>query len=149
MNLRDVLLMVHILAVAVWIGAAVALRFFWSRLASGMTAESFISAYLVMSRRLFGPAALLVLLSGTALVVEGPFQFDDLFVILGIAIVVVGIGIGATVFGPNAARMLEIHRTGSDTDQLARLERKFRLGESTLMILLLAAVALMVIKLGV
>ncbi len=70
----DVLLIVHILAAATWLGAGVTVGFLTQRMrqAGDETGRAFMSAYERMGLLVFNPAGVLVLLSGVLLVIDGP-----------------------------------------------------------------------------
>jgi hypothetical protein len=98
----DVLLIVHILAAATWLGAGITVGFLTPRLrgAGNETAGAFMAAYERMGLVVFNPAGILVLLSGVVLVIDGPWEFENAFVVIGSAVVVIGAVLGARVFTP-------------------------------------------------
>ena len=95
--MRDTLLIVHILAAATWLGAGVTVGFLTPRLrrAGDDVARSFMSAYERMGLLVFNPAGILVLLSGVLLVIDGPWEFENAFVVIGFIVVITGAVFGA------------------------------------------------------
>jgi hypothetical protein len=75
-----VLLIVHILATATWLGAGVTVGFLTPRLRGTVneTGAAFMSAYERMGSVVFNPAGILILLSGALLVIDGPWEFENL-----------------------------------------------------------------------
>jgi uncharacterized membrane protein len=146
----DVLLIVHILAAATWLGAGVTVGFLTQRLrqAGDETGRAFMSAYERMGLVVFNPAGVLVLLSGVLLVIDGPWEFEDAFVVIGILAVLTGAVFGARVFAP-LSREAQAAHANHDRAELDRIYRRFRtfgIIDSTLIVLTIVA---MVIKLGV
>jgi uncharacterized membrane protein len=145
----DVLLVVHILAAATWLGAGVAVGFLTPRLrvAGDESGVAFMSAYERMGRLVFNPAGILVLLSGVLLVVDGPWRFEDAFVMVGVAVVFVGAVIGARIFSP-LSRAAQAAHASHDIANLDRIYDRFRTFGVIDTSLIVLAVIVMVLKLG-
>lgn len=145
----DVLLVVHILAAAVWLGAVVTVGFLTPQLrgAGDQTGAAFMSAYERMGRVVFNPAGILVLLSGVLLVIEGPWEFENLFVIIGIAVVLTGAVFGARVFTPLSRDAQAAHVAG-DSARLDQIYARFRTFGAIDTSLIVLAIVAMVLKLG-
>lgn len=103
MTYRDILLVLHIAGAGAWLGAnlvqavvppaaarlGIAALAGWYRLTS------------VLARRLYIPAAILILVTGVLLVLENEaYGFGSTFVAIGMAMIVIGAVLGAVVFGP-------------------------------------------------
>jgi hypothetical protein len=148
--MHTTLLIIHVLAAASWLGAGVAVAVLSSM--TGRQAETAGPGLAVSFERtgnvLFKPAGIIVLLSGVALVLDGPWKFTNLFVIIGLIAVVNGAVFGARVSGPMTKSLQEAHQA-SDIPRLRALYRKF--GTLVLADVLVVAVALvsMVLKLSV
>jgi uncharacterized membrane protein len=94
MSLYEFLVIVHILAAAVWIGGgimitAIAARAWSSREDSRVIELSRIGDF--VGNRVFAPATLLVIISGAWAVTEGPWKFDQAWISIGFAGWIVGL----------------------------------------------------------
>lgn len=102
MNLFEILLVVHILAVSVWIGGGLVGVLLGSRLRStGETAPfaSFCSAFATIGGPVFGGSSMLVVITGLWMVGDGYPQMSDPWVGIGLAGWLVSMLFGATVVG--------------------------------------------------
>lgn len=108
-RLYDLVLFVHITAVVVALGPTFAYPFFQTvveRL-SPRSVPAMLRAMHRSSRYLVTPGLLVVLASGIYLTIDG-WDFRQRFVILGLAIVVVLIVLGAAFFDRQEARLIEL-----------------------------------------
>ncbi len=97
----DVAVFLHVAAVVVGLGVTFSYPIFLRR-AAGSEPRSM--PYLLrtidtIGRAVIGPSALLILISGLYLVGDGPFDFGDTFVSVGLAIIIVLILVGPLFFG--------------------------------------------------
>jgi uncharacterized membrane protein len=147
--MRDVLLIVHILATATWLGAGVTVGFLAPRLRRGgdEVAGTFMSAYEKMGLLLFNPAGILVLLTGVFLVIDGPWEFENAFVAIGVVVVIIGAVLGARVFTPLSREAQAAHATG-DVARLDKIYSRFRAFGAIDVTLIVLAIVAMVLKLG-
>jgi hypothetical protein len=103
---RTTLLVLHIIGVAIWLGANGVLAFAGPRAASaGPEVRAWwADTQGAMARVLYNVAGVLVLLTGLALVLRSgsPFAFSDTFVSIGFLAVIIGAGLGMAVFGPGS-----------------------------------------------
>ena len=151
MELRDVLLVLHIAGAATWFGAnivqAVAPRKAvqqgnvvaagWYRLAAGL------------SRSLYMPAAIVILLTGIALVLQsdGAFEFGSTFVAIGFAMIVIGALLGSFVFDPGSKKAADAFDAGDEAAIKATTGRLATFGVIDTL-LMLFTITVMVLKLG-
>lgn len=146
--MRDILLLVHILAAMTWIGAGVYGLVIVRRVQRTMGTES-ADALLVkmesVENLVFPPAAIITLLSGIGLVLNGSAGWGDMFVYLGMAGILISIFMGAAV-GGRLNKELGAAREAGDTVKTAGLINRFVNTGYLEMIVLLAVVALMVYK---
>ncbi len=101
-----------------------------------------------LGRVLYTPAAVVALITGLWLVVISDFfTFDDVFVALGIAMVVIGAVLGMRVFGPGGREAASLHEAGDATGAAAVHSRLFKwaLVDSALLVVTIYA---MVEKIG-
>jgi uncharacterized membrane protein len=148
----NVILLVHILAAIVWVGSAIFIQIYATRLdRAGETTRlmAFAKDVEKLSTLIFLPSSLLVLLAGIAMVVYAPgVEASDLWIIIGLAGIVSTIVIGAA-FGPESGRLARAadERGPDDPEVLRRTRRIFAISRVDLSVILLV-VADMVLKPG-
>lgn len=105
----DVVVFVHVAAVVVAFGATFAYPFFQAVVerSSPRSVPAMFRAMHMTSRYLVVPGALVVLATGVYLTVER-WDFDQLFVVVGLFVVVVVIILGATFFDRHESRAIEL-----------------------------------------
>jgi len=103
MTYRNILLVLHIVGAGTWLGANV-VQAVVPPAAARLGKETLVGWYRLSSllaRRLYIPAAILILITGVLLVVENEaYGFGATFVTIGMVMIVVGAVLGMTVFGP-------------------------------------------------
>lgn len=148
--MRDTLLIIHILAAATWIGGSASVFFLNGKLRrSGHGAgTAFMQGFEKMGRMYFPPAAGIVLLTGILLVIDSSlYQFEHAFVVIGIAMFIVGLVLGTRVFDPLAKRAQAAHAAGDEAAVDGAYQRFAQVGALELAALAFTVVA-MVTKLG-
>lgn len=108
MSYYEALLFLHILFVAVWFGGGAILlilgaRFTRANDTAGL--ESIFRQASFLSMKVFTPSGLLVLLFGILLVIEGPWTFESLWVVLGLAGYAATFVTGLFILRPHADRI--------------------------------------------
>lgn len=153
MDRYEVLKFVHIASAIVWIGGAVAIQFF-AHLArkSGdpLRMVSFTRDVEWIGKRVFTPAALIVVLLGFVLVWDGPWTLGMDWVWMSLVLFGISFAAGVGFFTPESmriAKMIEAEGAESPAVQ-ARISRILNLVRIDLVILF-AIVYLMVAKPGV
>lgn len=150
MELRDVLLVLHIAGAGTWLGANVVQAVVPGMLARH-GAEATAGWYRVagkLSARLYMPVAILILATGSWLVVlHEAYGFGSRFVTIGFTVIVIGALLGKLVFAPGSERAAVAVLSG---DQRAIRSAVGRLSAFGLVdtILVLTAVTVMVLRLG-
>jgi uncharacterized membrane protein len=123
MSYYEALLFIHVLGVAIWFGTGFGLlvlgnRFDRSRDYTGL--KSLFDQAGWLSTRLFTPVSLIVLVAGILLVVEGPWSFDELWVLIGLVAFALTFVTGFFVLKPHAERIAaDLAREGM-TNAVAR-----------------------------
>lgn len=150
MELRDILLVLHIAGAGTWLGANIvqavapsmaakqgpAAAAGWFRIAAGL------------STRLYMPAAIVLLATGIWLVLlEDVYGFGTTFVAIGFAMIVVGTLLGIFVFERSSVRAAEAIDAG---DQAGATALRGRLAGFGIVdtVLLLFTITAMVLRLG-
>jgi uncharacterized membrane protein len=112
----DVLLFLHILAAMAWIGSgflAQVLAVMAQRRRHDATFATLFQYVADLGLKLFMPASLAVVVLGVALVADGPWSFDQLWIVLGLVGFAATFLTGLLVFKPQGDRLAEmIERDG-------------------------------------
>ncbi|MBA2338603.1 MAG: hypothetical protein H0V96_12780 [Acidimicrobiia bacterium] len=148
--MRDLLLIIHIAATAVWLGASVTQMVVGPQLSrqSPQVASAWMTAAMGLGRKLYPPAGLLVLLAGTGLVlVSDVYSFSDAFVVVGFVVIILAAVLGARVFTPAAGKAAEAFRAGDTTAANAAMATIVRFGVLDV-VLILVAITAMVMRWG-
>lgn len=151
MTLYELLLFVHVLAAATWVGGAVMLKV---QSARALRSNPERAAELALETERVGttvlmPASIALLVAGLWMVFEGDWGFGPLWVKLGLGIYVVSAVAGAVFLGPLYKQVGELRaeRGAGDAEVAARLKRISDLSWIDLG-LLVAAVFVMTVKPG-
>ena len=142
MDLYELLLAIHILAVVVWVGGATSLQVLAIRATGSgdpVRMATFAGEAEWVGMRIFMPSSIVVLLAGIALVLEGSWGFDQLWILIGLAGIAFSIVVGAAFLGPESGRLKALMeaRGAEDTEVKQRLERIFMISRIELGVLLL------------
>jgi hypothetical protein len=106
--MSELLLLVHVLAVVVWLGAGLmgqVLAAMADARGDVRTFSGVVGLIGDLTLRLFVPASLLAFASGVALVASTPWGFGEPWVLIGLAGFAATFGLGALVIGPRAGRL--------------------------------------------
>lgn len=149
MTLYELLLFVHVLAAATWVGGAVILKVQTSR---ALKSDPDRAAELALETSQVGtavlmPASIVLLVAGLWMVFESDIGFDPLWVKLGLAIYVVSAVAGAAFLGPLYKKIGELRaeRGPGDAEVTALVQRLATLSWVDLA-LLVAAIFVMTTK---
>jgi uncharacterized membrane protein len=142
MDLYELLLAVHILAAVIWVGGATSLQVLAIRATGSgdpVRMATFAGEAEWVGMRIFMPSSIVVLLAGIALVLEGGWGFDQLWILIGLAGIAFSIVTGAGFIGPESGRMKALleSRTFEDPEVQSRLNRIFMISRIELGVLLL------------
>ena len=142
MDLYELLLAIHILAVVVWVGGATSIQVLAIRATGSgdpVRMATFAGEAEWVGMRVFMPSSIVVLLAGIALVLEGSWGFDQLWILIGLAGIAFSIVVGAAFLGPESGRLKALMeaRGLEDTEVKQRLERIFMISRIELGVLLL------------
>ena len=150
--MSDTLLVIHILAVAVWFGGILALSFAASTLqgADAAARRWFADAQLAVGRIVFSAAGILTLITGIWLVIdsEAGISMGSAFVSIGFAVVIIGTALGIAVYAPACKQMIAAVDAG-DAAAEGAASRKLMTTNAVNAILLLIAVVSMVGRWGI
>lgn len=151
MDLRDILLVIHIAGAGVWLGANV-VQALTPPLAAAQGPQALAGWYRVtagLSSRLYMPAAFTILITGILLVLRSEiYGFDSLFVGVGLGMIVVGAVLGMVVFGPVGRRAADEIESGDEAAARASTARLAGFGALDTL-LLLFTITVMVLRWGV
>jgi uncharacterized membrane protein len=150
MTLYEVLLFVHIIAVAVWVGGSIMLGLISARIQR--TGDAEYRARFAKSAGIVGPvigvSAALVLASGIWMVLDSDaIELSQTWVWLGLALFILSGLVGAAYFAPASDRIIRALEAGQ-VQEADRRARTFNLVSRLDTLLLLVIVGLMVFKPG-
>ncbi|MDJ0924020.1 MAG: DUF2269 family protein [Acidimicrobiia bacterium] len=144
------LLFLHIIGAGVWLGASVT-QFVVTpalRNAGGAPAAAWMRQTVRLGTAVLMPAAVLLLVTGVWMVLrEDVYEFEQAFVAIGIAMVVVGAVLGTRVFGPEGKKAAESHEAG-DEAAASESHRRIAMFGAIDVLLLLFTIWAMVKRLG-
>lgn len=151
--MQDVLLIVHILAAALWFGGSVMNGVINRKVgAAGSTEASakLARAEVPLGLQFYMPMAVLTLLSGVGLVLvsDDVYSFADPFVSIGFLAIIVSAILGPVKFQPLSERMAEGFESGN-LDAAHAAVKEITMWSTVGTLLLLAAIVVMVLKPGV
>ena len=150
MDLSDVLLFVHIVAVMAWLGGGFLAGVFAGRMKTADPEHRLGFARLMrkVSTGLFMPAAIVVLLAGTWLVIDSEvFEFDQLWISIGFGVVVITAAMGPLFFKPTIERGIAAMESGDGPAVGAAMQR-LGMGSKAALVLEFFAVWAMIVKPG-
>lgn len=115
MTRYELLLFLHIAAAIVWLGGAMVLQYFAfraDRAADPLETHRVSMDAEWLAMRLFVPASLAVLVVGILLVLDGPWSFDQAWIVLGLLGYAFSFFLGILFLSPESgriARLIEAH----------------------------------------
>jgi hypothetical protein len=150
MELRDILVVLHIAGAGTWLGANIV-----QAMAPSMSAKQGPAAYAGwyriaagLSTRLYMPAAIVLLATGIWMVlIEEAYGFDTLFVTIGFAMIIIGTLLGIFVFERGSVRAADAIDAGEEAAAKAASGRLAGFGILDTLLLLFTITA-MVLRLG-
>lgn len=150
MSWYGVLKVLHVLAAVVWIGGGAMFAMVTSRLLKNRDRTALGTVIPQMARQLGaagGPASGIVLLTGIAMVLVGHIGFGALWVRLGFGGIVLHALFGALVMRKRTTSLIEaVASPANDDSEVARAGARLRSGMFTYLALMVAVVAIMVLK---
>jgi uncharacterized membrane protein len=152
MRTNDLLLTLHILATATWIGAALALQVIAARMRPS-TPDEVVDHFAIdaetIGKMLFAPASVVLLVTGVALVANEHLGWTDAWILIGIGAFLVALAVGAVFLIPEGRRIAELARTpGHDPAEVRNRTRRRLLVARVDLLVLILAVADMVYRPG-
>jgi uncharacterized membrane protein len=111
MTRYELLLFLHVAAAIIWLGAAMVVQFFAfraERAGDAVEIHRVASDAEWLAMRLFVPASLAVLVFGLALVFDGPWAFDQLWIVLGLVGYAFSFFVGILFLSPESGRIAKL-----------------------------------------
>jgi uncharacterized membrane protein len=118
----EVLLFLHIVAAAVWFGGGFLLLLLAARMSRRSDTQGLETLFRQANfiAKIFIPSGLLLLLVGILMVLEGPWSFGDLWIVLGLVGYATTFGSGMLIIRPEADRIVAaLERDGGMTAESA------------------------------
>jgi len=153
-NTYNSLKYVHVLSAVVWVGGACTIQAFAIRISAtgdGARMATFAKDAEYVGNRIFLPSSIILLVSGIFTIREssGIWSYDQTWVQIGLAMIVVSIAIGAGFIGPEAGRVARaIEKEGIESAEATRHIRRIFLVSRFELVLLLLVIFDMVVKPG-
>lgn len=145
MTYRNILLVLHIAGAGTWLGADI-VQAVVPPIAARSGAAVLAGWYRItsaMARRLYMPAAILILVTGVLLVLESEtYGFGSVFVTIGFGMIVVGALLGIVIFGPGGEAAAEAVESGDQSVIRAAVARITRWGIVDTLLLLFTITAM-------
>lgn len=126
MTWYEFFLFVHISAAVIWLGGAFTFQMYGLTVRRGGDPEEiarFAGRAGVLSERMFVPASLVVIVAGICLMINGNWDWGQLWVIFALVTFVASVVTGLFVLGPMAKRLPEVGPTTPEGQAL--IERLF------------------------
>jgi uncharacterized membrane protein len=114
MTWYEFLLFAHITAAVIWLGGAFTFQMYGAVVRRGGDAEEmarFAGRAGSLSERMFVPASLVVLLAGILLMIEGNWNWNQLWVVFALVVFAASFATGLLVISPMAKRIPEVGPT--------------------------------------
>lgn len=151
MELRDILLVFHIAAAGVWLGANV-MQAIVPSMAARQSPQAVAGWYRVagrLSARLYMPVGILIVITGIWMVLDSEvYSFGSVFVSIGFGMIIVGVILGKLVFEPGSERAAQAVESGDEGAVKAAAGRIAAFGTVDTLLFLFTIFA-MVLRLGV
>ncbi len=145
MDLRDVMLVIHIAGAGTWLGANM-IQVVVPGLAARQGAEVAAGWYRVagqLSKRLYMPASILILITGIVMVLQDDsLSFGTLFVTIGFGMIVLGALLGIFIFDPGSEAVAEAVESGDQSRMKAATARIATFGTVDTLLLLFTMTAM-------
>jgi len=142
--------LVHVLSVVVWIGGVLALTtitWFLLRARDRATLSAWLPHTARYGQRIAGPASLLVLLSGIAMIFAGGLRPPGLWINLGFLAILVHLVYGVTIMRKRARAFAPLLASSSTDDaRLAEAGKQMIVSNGIYLFLMASAIAVMVLK---
>jgi len=149
MSLYELMLFLHIVAAVIWIGSGTLLNIQAFRADAARDHEGLrrVAADAAsLAEVLFIPASVAVLVLGVLLTIDGPWSFDELWIVLGLVGIAATIATGVAVIKPRSEEIGEIlERHGTTPEAAVKIKQLVTIGRIDLTVLYLA-VADMAVK---
>lgn len=123
--MKDGLLILHIIGVAVWLGGNAVMAFVGPRTATAPADVRiwWADAQGAIARVLSNVAGILVLITGIGMVLNDQGQFSDAFVGIGFLAIIIGAVLGMAVFGPGTRALSAAIKAGDTAEEAAVTRR--------------------------
>jgi Predicted integral membrane protein (DUF2269) len=138
MELHEVMLVLHIAAAGTWLGANI-IQAVVPGLAARQGAEVVAGWYRVagqLSKRLYMPAGILILITGIVMVLQHDISFGSRFVTIGFGMIVVGTLLGIFIFEPGSEVAAEAVESGDRSRIKAATSRMTAFGTADTLLVL-------------
>jgi uncharacterized membrane protein len=142
MSRYELYLFIHIAAAVVWVGGGLMTFILGaraSRAGDEMKMKGLVDDMAVLSKKFFVPSSLIVVIAGVLMIVDGPWSFDQLWIVLGLVGYAATFATGLAVFEPTTRRIsAAVERDGGfSAAAVAETRRLLILGRLDVLVLFL------------
>lgn len=149
-DLYNWILFGHIIGATVWFGGAVtyeSLGAVASRSGDPTEYTRYVYTAGKASSRVMPVAAFITLIFGVWLVIDGPYEFSDLFISIGFLAIIIGIGMGIFYLMPRGNKLTElVDKNGLDDPTAAALAKQIGMADHVQTLVVAIAMFAMVFK---
>ena len=144
---------IHVLAAVAWVGGVIL-----SQVNGALAARSgeqarmlgFIRDQAWLGKRYFAPASITLIVAGVVMVADSGWEFSDTWIVIGIALWVASVVIGAGFLGPRSEKLMtDVEQKGLDDPGVQSLSRQLAMLSRVDLVILVLVVIDMVVKPGV
>lgn len=152
MSYYELLVTVHVLAAVTWVGSDIFGQFLGVR--AQQRGPEYTANFAIdmadWGNRALIASSLLLILTGVLGVIEGPWEFSQAWISIGMAVWVVGLVLGAGFFGPTLKRISDYvaEDGGTMTERSQVLWSRVILASRIQLVLLILVIVVMVSKPG-
>jgi uncharacterized membrane protein len=150
MTFYELLLFVHIVGAAVWFGAGLMMQVLARRADRAddhATLKRLVDDTEDLSNLVFIPASMVVLIAGLVLVIDGPWSFGDLWIVLGLVGFAATLATGVLLIKPSAEKIAAVMERDGGMSPAALYETRRMMALARIdYVSLLLVIAVMAIK---
>ena len=139
----------HVISAMVWVGGAVLFQILATRAAGTPDAGRIGQIAIWFGTRVFMPASIIVLAVGIVMVLDGPWEFQDVWINVGMLGLIVAVIIGAGLITPTGRRIMQaMAERGPQDPTTQKLVRRQTILTRVNLVILVLMVFDMVVKPG-
>lgn len=144
----EFLLFVHVLAAVIWVGGGFALNVLGTRLVKAANPDAiagFARQSAFIGSRIFAPVSALLFLAGVLMTIDR-WDFQDLWIAIGVAGFLYSFVTGAAILGPLSGKTAKLiaERGAGDSQVVANIKKLFLFGRIEMLVMIVVIAAMTV-----